>query len=248
MGKLEGKVALVTGGGTGIGKATSLLFAGEGADVAVNFSRSRSDAEDTVSEIRQLGSQAIAVCADISNDDAVRLMIGKVVKTLGRLDILVNNAATTRFVLPRDLEGMTEELWDKIFDVNVKGTFFCSRAAIAAMRLHDGGHIVNVSSDSAFTGRGSSIAYTASKAAIINMTLALAISQAPEIRVNAVAPGVVETRWIDKIRPLADAARRKNPLQRLARPNDIAEAILGLVVNDFITGHTLVVNGGATLV
>ena len=248
MGKLNGKVALVTGGGTGIGKATSLLFARKGADVAVNFSRSRSDAEDTVSEIRQLGSQAIAVCADISNDDAVRSMVGKVVRTLGRLDILVNNAATTTFVLPRDLEGMTEDLWDEILDVNVKGTFFCSRAAIAAMRSQDGGHIVNVSSDSAFTGRGSSIAYTASKAAIINMTLALAISQAPEIRVNAVAPGVVETRWIDKIRPLADEARRKNPLQRLAGPNDIAEAILSLVVNDFITGHTLVVNGGATLV
>ena len=248
MGKLQGKVALITGGGTGIGKATSLLFAREGADVAVNFSRSRSDAEDTVSEIRQLGSQAIAVCADISNDTAVRSMVGKVVKMLGRLDILVNNAGTTKFVLPNDLEGMTEELWDKILDVNVKGTFFCSRAAIAAMRNHDGGQIVNVSSDSAFTGRGSSIAYTASKAAIINMTLALAISQAPAIRVNAVAPGVVETRWIDKIRPLADAARRKNPLQRLACPNDIAEAILGLVVNDFITGHTLVVNGGATLV
>ena len=248
MGKLKGKVALVTGGGTGIGKATSLLFAREGANVAVNFSRSRSDAEDTVSEIRQLGSQAIAVCADISNDDAVRSMVGKVVRTLGRLDILVNNAATTTFVLPRDLEGMTEELWDEILDVNVKGTFFCSRAAITAMRSQDGGHIVNVSSDSAFTGRGSSIAYTASKAAIINMTLALAISQAPEIRVNAVAPGVVETRWIDKIRPLADEARRKNPLQRLAGPNDIAEAILSLVVNDFITGHTLVVNGGATLV
>lgn len=248
MGKLQGKVALVTGGGTGIGKATSLLFAREGADVAVNFSRSRSDAEDTVSEIRQLGPQAIAVCADISNDAAVRSMVGNVVKTLGRLDILVNNAATTTFVLPRDLEGMTEELWDKILDVNVKGTFFCSRAAIAAMRSQDGGHIVNVSSDSAFTGRGSSIAYTASKAAIINMTLALAISQAPEIRVNAVAPGVVETRWIDKIKPLADAARRKNPLQRLADPDDIAEAILSLVANDFITGHTLVVNGGATLV
>ena len=248
MGRLQGRVALITGGGTGIGKATSLLFAREGADVAVNFSRSRSDAEDTVSEIRQLGSQAIAVCADISNDDAVRSMVGKVVKMLGRLDILVNNAGTTKFVLPNDLEGMTEELWDKILDVNVKGTFFCSRAAIAAMRNHDGGQIVNVSSDSAFTGRGSSIAYTASKAAIINMTLALAISQAPAIRVNAVAPGVVETRWIDKIKPLADEARRKNPLQRLACPNDIAEAILGLVVNDFITGHTLVVNGGATLV
>ena len=247
MGRLTGKVALVTGGGTGIGRATSLLFAQEGADVAVNFSRSESDAEDTVSEIQQLGSKGIAVCADISNDASVRSMVKEVVKMLGRLDILVNNAGTTQFVPTTDLEGMTEELWDRILGVNVKGTFFCSRAAIGAMRVYNGGQIVNVSSDSAFTGQGSSIAYTASKAAIINMTRALAISQAPEIRVNAVAPGVTETRWIQGIEPCADAYRRKNPLQRLARPEDVAEAIFGLVVNDFITGQTLVVDGGRTL-
>ena len=247
MGRLTGKVALVTGGGTGIGRATSLLFAQEGADVAVNFSRSESDAEDTVSEMQQLGSKGIAVCADISNDASVRSMVKEVVKMLGRLDILVNNAGTTQFVPTTDLEGMTEELWDRILGVNVKGTFFCSRAAIGAMRVYNGGQIVNVSSDSAFTGQGSSIAYTASKAAIINMTRALAISQAPEIRVNAVAPGVTETRWIQGIEPFADAYRRKNPLQRLARPEDVAEAIFGLVVNDFITGQTLVVDGGRTL-
>ena len=247
MGRLTGKVALVTGGGTGIGKATSLLFAQEGADVAVNFSRSKSDAEDTVSEIQQLGSKGIAVCADISNDASVRSMVQEVVKMLGRLDILVNNAGITQFVPTTDLEGMTEELWDRILGVNVKGTFFCSRAAIAAMRVHNSGHIVNVSSDSALTGQGSSIAYTASKAAIINMTRALAKSQAPEIRVNAVAPGVTETRWIQGIEPLADEYRRKNPLQRLARPDDVAEAIFALVVNDYITGHTLVVDGGRTL-
>ena len=247
MGRLTGKVALVTGGGTGIGKATSLLFAQKGADVAVNFSRSKSNAEDTVSEIQQLGSKGIAVCADVSNDASVRSMVQEVVKILGRLDILVNNAGMTQFVPTTDLEGMTEDLWDSILGVNVKGTFFCSRAAISAMRVHNSGHIVNVSSDSAFTGQGSSIAYTASKAAIINMTRALAVSQAPEILVNAVAPGVVETRWIQGMELFADEYRRKNPLQRLARPDDVAEAIFALVVNNYITGHTLVVDGGRTL-
>ena len=247
MGRLAGKVALVTGGGTGVGKATSLLFAREGADVAVNFSRSKSDAEGTVSEIEQLGRKSIAICADISEDVRVRSMVEDVVESLGRLDILVNNAGITQSVPATDLEGMTEETWDRILAVNVKGTFFCSRAAIPAMKVNGGGNIVNVSSDSAFTGQGSSIAYTASKAAIINLTRALAISQAPAIRVNAVAPGVIETRWIEHIEALADQYRKTNPLQRLARPEDVAEAILALVVNKFITGHTTVVNGGRTL-
>ena len=247
MGRLTGKVALVTGGGTGIGKATSLRFAREGANVAVNFSLSEADAADTVSEIQGLGSEGISVRADISNDTSVRSMVQEVVNTMGRLDILVNNAGITELVPTRDLEGMTEALWDKILAVNVKGAFFCSRAAIAAMKVHNSGQIVNVASDSAFTGQGSSIAYTASKAALVNMTRALAISQAPEIHVNAVAPGVAETRWIEGMESFADEYRRNNPLQRLGRPEDVAEAILGLVLNDFITGHTLVVNGGVTM-
>ncbi len=230
-----------------MGRATSLLFAKEGARVAVNFSRSSAEAEETVSEVHRLGSQGIAVRADISHDPSVRSMVKEVVQGLGRLDILVNNAGTTRFVDATDLEGLTEEMWDRILAVNVKGTFFCSRAAIPAMRVHNSGHIVNVSSDSAFTGRGSSIAYTASKAAIVNMTRALARSQAPEIRVNAVAPGITRTRWIRTIEPLVEDYRKKTPLQRLARPEDVAEAIFGLVVSDFITGQTLVVNGGSTL-
>ena len=124
MGRLTGKVALVTGGGTGIGKATSLRFAREGAKIAVNFSRSKTDATDTVSEIQQLGAEGIAVRADISDDASVRSMVQEVVTTMGRLDILVNNAGITQLVPTRDLEGMTEELWDRILAVNVKGTFF----------------------------------------------------------------------------------------------------------------------------
>ena len=244
MGRLSGKVALVTGGGTGVGKATSLLFAREGADVAVNFSRSKKEAEQTVSEIQRLGLRSIAICADISDDSLVRSMVEEVVESLGRLDILVNNAGVTQSVAATDLEGMTEEAWDRILAVNVKGTFFCSRAAIPAIKSSGGGSIINVSSDSVITGQGSSIAYTASKAAIINMTRSLALSQAPKIRINAVAPGVVETRWIEQIGDLADHYRMTNPLQRLARPEDVAEAILALALNNFMTGQTMVVNGG----
>ena len=248
MGKLDGKVALVTGGGTGIGKAASVLFAREGADVAVNYSRSKDDAEQTASEIVQLGRKAFAVCADVSQDSSVRKMVDEVVGTLGRLDILVNNAGTTQFVPITDLEGMTEELWDRVMAVNLKGAFFCCRAAIPAMKANGGGDIVNVSSISGFTGQGSSIAYAASKAALINIGRALAVSQGPEIRVNTVAPGVVETRWIKGWEKFTDKHREVTPLGRNSTPEDVAHAIFALVTNGFITGHTLVVDGGRTLV
>ena len=238
---------MVTGGGTGIGKATSLLFAEEGADIAVNYSRSKSDAEQTASEVAKIGRKAIAVCADVSSDASVRKMVKEVVATLGGLDILVNNAGTTQFVPIDDLEGMTEELWDRALAVNLKGAFFCCRAAIPAMKTAGGGDIVNVSSISGFTGQGSSIAYSASKAAIINLGRSLAVSQGPEIRVNTVAPGVVETRWIKGWEKFTDKHREATPLRRNATPEDVARGILGLVTNGFITGHTLVVDGGRTL-
>ena len=124
MGKLEGKVALVTGGGTGIGRATALAFAGEGIDVAVNYSRSKADAEATAAEIEGMGRAALAVCADVSDDAAVRRMVERVASELGRLDILVNNAGWTRYVPLEDLEGLSGEAWDRCFDVNVNGTFY----------------------------------------------------------------------------------------------------------------------------
>jgi 3-oxoacyl-[acyl-carrier protein] reductase len=130
---------------------------------------------------------------------------------------------------------------------NLKGAFFCCRAVIPVMRSRDGGQIVNVSSISGFTGQGSCIAYAASKAALINMTRALAVSQAPHIRVNAVAPGVVETRWISGMENFTDQHRRATPLKRVAYPEDVAIAIFGLVINEFITGHTVVVDGGRML-
>ncbi len=247
MGYLDGKAALITGGGTGIGRATALLFAGEGADVAVNYSKSQAEAEATAADIQALGRRALAVCADVSDDAAVQNMVDRVFAELGRLDILVNNAGTTRFVPLDDLEGLTDEAWDAIFDVNARGTFYCSRAAIPKIRATGGGHIVNTASIAGIIGQGSSMAYCASKSAVINLTRSLAVSQAPDICVNAIAPGVVDTRWVVGQDEFLQKNREATPLKRIATPEDVAKAFFGLVINDFITGQTLVVDGGKTL-
>jgi 3-oxoacyl-[acyl-carrier protein] reductase len=224
------------------------MFASEGADVVVNYSRSAGDAESAVAEIEAAGNRAIAVKADVSDDRQARALIASATEAFGRLDILVNNAGTTERVPYGDLEGMTDELWDRIMAVNAKGTFLCSRAAIVEMRKNGGGQIINTTSISGYTGQGSCIAYSASKAAVINITRALAISQAPDIRVNAVSPGVVETRWIEGMEEFTEPHRQATPLKRLATPEDVAIAIFGLAINEFITGKTLVVDGGRTLV
>ena len=247
MGKLDGKVALITGGGTGIGRSTALLLAGEGADIAVNYSRSKDDAEKTVADVEALGRKAVAVQANVSEDSSCREMVDKVVSELGRLDILVNNAGTTRMVPLDDLEGLTEEDWDSIMDVNVKGTFFCSRAAIPKMKEAGGGRIVNTASIAGTTGQGSSIAYSASKAAIICMTQSMAVSQAPEIQVNAVSPGLVETRWVKGWEENNAKHAMGTPMRRNATADDVAEAIVGLILSPFVTGQNLVVDGGRSL-
>ncbi|HAA76107.1 TPA: 3-ketoacyl-ACP reductase [Candidatus Latescibacteria bacterium] len=247
MSKLEGKVALITGGGTGIGRATALLLAAEGADIAVNYSRSQDDAEKTVEDVQDIGRNTIAVQANVSEDASCRAMVETVVKELGRLDILVNNAGTTRMVPLDDLEGLTEEDWDTIMAVNVKGTFFCCRAAIPHMKTNGGGQIVNTASIAGTTGQGSSIAYSASKAAIICMTQSMAVSQAPDIQVNAVSPGLVETRWVKGWEENNARHAKGTPMQRNAEAEDVADAIVGLILSPFTTGQNLVVDGGRSL-
>jgi len=221
-----------------------LRFAREGADVAVNYSRSQAEAEETAGRIRALGRKGMAVCADVSDDTAVRAMVERVAADLGGLDILVNNAGHTQFVPLGDLEGMTEEIWDRTFDVNVRGTFYCSRAAIPVMRRGGGGHIVSTASIAGYSGQGSSIAYAASKAAIISLTRSIAVSQAPDIRANAVAPGVVDTRWVADQPQFLQAGKEAAPLKRAATPDDVADAIYGLVITEYVTGQTLCVDGG----
>lgn len=244
---LENKVALITGGGTGIGRATALLLAEQGANVAVNYSRSKEDAEKTVADVEALGRKAIAVQANVAEDASCRAMVDAVVDQLGRLDILVNNAGTTRMVPLDELEGLTEEDWDTIMAVNVKGTFFCCRAAIPKMKANGGGQIVNTASIAGTTGQGSSIAYSASKAAIICMTQSLAVSQAPEIQVNAVSPGLVETRWVEGWEENNARHAKGTPMQRNAVAEDVAQAILGVIISPFVTGQNLIVDGGRSL-
>ncbi len=186
--QLLNKIALVTGGGTGIGRATSLLLAKRGATVVVNYSRSQSDAEETVQHILSEGGQAIAIQADVSQDTDVRRMIDTIAQQFGTVDMLVNNASITSHIPMSNLEDVTGELWDELFDVNVKGMFYCARAVAPLMKENKQGAIVNLGSIAGQTGLGSSLPYAVSKAAVHGLTKSLARALAPDIRVTASCP------------------------------------------------------------
>ncbi len=239
------KVALVTGGGTGIGRAVSLALAAESIDVAVNYSRSEKEAADTVAEIGKLGASGLAVQADVANDEEVRAMVQEVVGRFGRLDYLVNCAGKTVYVDMPDLEGLKPEYWHQIMDVNVIGLFSVCRAAAPHLKAAQGS-IVNITSVSGTTGIGSSIAYAASKAAAISVTKSLARVMAPEVRVNNVAPGIVLTRWVDGREAHVKKLGEHTPLGRCCNAEDVADVVVPLLVSaSMMTGQTLIVDGGA---
>jgi NAD(P)-dependent dehydrogenase (short-subunit alcohol dehydrogenase family) len=248
--QLAGKAAIVTGGGTGVGRATALELARQGASVLVNYSRSREDAERTAGEIEEHGVKAIAYQADVADDAACREMVAAAVKAFGRLDVLVNNAGTTRFVLAADLDQVTDADWHRLFGVNVVGAFHCARAVKEPMLASGGGQIINVTSVAAFAGKGSSIPYAASKAALNNLTIALARTLAPRIRVNAVAPGFITGRWLEQgLGNAYEGAKRTVagmcPLERVSDPADVAAAIMSLVTGSaMVTGQILICDGG----
>ena len=251
--ELAGRVAIVTGGGTGIGRSTSLRLAKSGAKaVLVNYSRSAVEAEATVEEVRGLGAEAVAFRADISDESQVKTMIRAVVGDYGRLDVLVNNAGTTHFVAHGDLDGLTEEVWDEILRVNLKGTFYCCRAAAPELKKSRGA-IVNIASIAAHRASGSSIAYAVSKAGVVQLTRALALALAPDVRVNSVSPGLVSTRWFssrfgdDAAAAQEETFANATPLRRIATPDDIAQAVVALLENDLVTGQDLVVDGGKNI-
>jgi len=244
---LQGKIALITGGGTGIGREIGLSFAREGAGVVVDYSRSEKEANATAQEIRDLGVPSFAIKADVSVDEQVRAMVDQIMEECGRLDILVNSAGTTTFVKMEDLEGLTEEMWHRTIALNLKGTFFCCRAAVPAMKSNGGGNIINISSIAGPTGVGSSIAYCASKAGVICMTKSLARVLAPEIQVNTIAPGFVDTRWTADWPEFKKMHQEATPMKRVAQPADIAEAALFLVHSDYVTGQVITVDGGKSM-
>ncbi|WP_429309626.1 SDR family NAD(P)-dependent oxidoreductase [Paenibacillus mucilaginosus] len=244
---LQGKSALVTGGGTGIGRAVSLALADRGAAVAVNYSRSQSEAEETVREIVERGGRAIAVRADVSIDAEVREMAAAAAEALGGLDILVNNASITRHIALDDLEAAEDEVWDTLFAVNVKGMFYCARAAAPFLKRSGQGAIVNVGSIAGSTGLGSSLPYAVSKAAVHGLTRSLARALAPDIRVSCAAPGAVETRWWagreERMRQLAGHL----PLQRITTPEEVAELVVTLIGLESMTGQVVTLDGGQTM-
>lgn len=243
--KLQGKVALVTGGGTGLGREISLQLARKGADIAINYSRSATEAEETAAEVRALGRRAITVQADVSQAEAVDAMVSRVVAELGALHILINNAGMTVFVAFKEIEALTEEDWDRIQDVNVKGSWLCARAAAPFMKQAGEGRIILTTSISGIRPGGSSIAYAVSKAGMQMLSRCLALALAPEITVNTVAPGIMDTRWGHRWgREALDRMAREAPLGRYPSLEDIAAGYIFLCENDSMTGQSLVIDAG----
>jgi 3-oxoacyl-[acyl-carrier protein] reductase len=244
---LKNKVALVTGGGTGIGRATCIALAQRGATVVVNYSRSQEDAEETVQTINSEGGRAIAIQSDVSQDRDVRAMVAKIVQQFGTVDLLVNNASITRHIPLDDLEAATEEVWDTLYAVNVKGMFFCARSVAPLMKRNKQGAIVNVGSIAGSTGTGSSLPYAVSKAAVHGLTKSLAHALAPEIRVCCVVPGAVETRWWAGQKDRMEQLSNRLLLQHFATPEDVAILIRSLLEQEAVTGQIITIDSGQTL-
>ncbi|SDM65550.1 SDR family NAD(P)-dependent oxidoreductase [Nonomuraea jiangxiensis] len=250
---LNGKVAVITGGGTGIGAAVAEALARKGAAaVVVNYSRSAEEARETVARLESMGCKATAMAADVSDDASVRRLAERVRADHGRVDALVCNAGTTRWVPFPDLEGLTDEVWQQIMGVNLMGAFYCARAFAPDLRAARGA-IVNVASVAGLLGTGSSVAYGVSKAAMIQLTRGLAVALGPDVRVNAVAPGIVATRWhIDRVgeqvfHEMTAKEGARAPLRRTAEPEHIAQMVVALLESDMVTGEVLVGDGGRHL-
>jgi 3-oxoacyl-[acyl-carrier protein] reductase len=241
--RLKGKVALVTGSSRGIGKAIASAFAKEGANLVINYISSKEKAENIVSELKCLGGNAIAVRADVSKNSEVEDMIKRCMEEYDRLDILVNNAGIGKWGAVRDF---SETDWNEVMATNLKGAFVCSKAVIPIMQRQGAGCIINIASLGAFWCYEESSAYSASKAGVVAFTKALANEVGPQIRVNAIAPGFIQTdlqadadeeskAWIVKT----------TPLKRMGKPEDVAQVAVFLATEaDFVTGQTIIVDGG----
>ena len=242
--ELIGKVALVTGGAQGIGKAVALLLAEKGADLVISDINLQK-AEETAGEILSKGRRALAIKANVTSSEDVEKMVQVILEQFNRIDILVNNAGIARDKL---ILRMTEEDWDAVLDVNLKGTFQCTRAVIRHMSKQRYGKIVNIASVVGEMGNAGQANYAASKAGVIGFTKTVAREFAQRgINVNAIAPGYIETPMTDAIPEKAkEDLKRMIPMERLGQPEDVAEAVFFLVseASSYITGQVLNVNGG----
>jgi NAD(P)-dependent dehydrogenase (short-subunit alcohol dehydrogenase family) len=247
--RLQNKVALITGGVSGIGRATAELFAKEGAKVVV-ADYSAESGQATVRSIKDNGAQAVLIQADVSKSADAQRMVGVAIDTYGRLDILHNNAGI--FVKPTPAHELTEDVWDQVFDINIKGVWLGCKYAVPELIRAGGGAIVNTASMAGIRGRPYTSAYCASKGAVVMFTKTLAIELAPyNIRVNCICPGAVNTPLIHQLGISQEQAAAQvltdQPIARFARPEEIARAVLYLASDaesSYVTGHALQIDGG----
>lgn len=244
MSEFAGRVAIVTGSSSGIGEAIARRLAALGASVVVNSSTSVDQGRRLAAE---LGPGASYVQADIGDKAAGQRLVDETLARYGRLDILVNNAGWTTLVAQPDLDALTDEIFARTFQVNVTGTWMLTKAAMPHLKQSDDGNVLNVTSIAGVRPIGSSIAYSMSKAALNHMTRLLARACAP-VRVNAIAPGLVDTPWTRDWQAQHQGVKAIAPLHRSATPDDCAESALALLRNRYVTGQIFVVDGGLTLV
>ncbi|MDB5810831.1 MAG: fabG 4 [Betaproteobacteria bacterium] len=243
---LKGCAAIVTGGSGGLGQRICRALALNGVNIVVNYAESEKKAKDFAAELEKLGVRAIAIRADVTDPAAVSRMVAAAHKEFGRVDILVNDAAFNKTIAYPDLDGMTHELWSKIMNINLTGTFNCIKAVAPLMKAQGQGRIVNISSGAGIAPRGSSIAYAVSKAGMIHLTKCMAVALAPEVTVNCVAPGFMEGTRATANRPVeyqatvADMTLLKHPVSK----DDVAEQLITFCRSDSMTAQTVVMDCG----
>ena len=248
------KVAIITGSATGVGAATAILLAEKGCNVVINYTRSKDEAIETAKQAEERGAETIVIQADVSKDDECQAMVTEAIKKWGRIDYLVNNAGQTKFNPFENLDGLTIDDFQSIYAVNVVGAYQMIKAVVPHMKKAGSGSIVNDSSLAGINSVGSSIAYVTSKAALNAMTKSLAHVLGPEIRINAVAPGPIKTRWLrggmsdEAYESLIEQAETNLPLKKVASAEDVAEVLVWFLEGaPLITGEILIVDSGAHL-
>lgn len=252
--ELKGSVAIVTGSSSGIGAAIARRFAAQGCHVVINYSRNDAGAKKVAADCEALGAETLVQKANVAEDDDCRALVDATLEKFGKLNVLINNAGTTKFCDHRNLEGLDKQDFLDIYAVNTVGAYQMARAAEAALRKQEVAHVVNMASIAGIAGVGSSIAYAASKGAMVTITMSLARVLGPQIRVNAICPGFVQGDWLaegmgqENYDKTLAGIRKISPLGDAVTPERIAEAAFGVVTGmDWTTGETIIVDGGTHL-
>lgn len=252
--QLKNATAIVTGSSSGIGAAIAKTLARNGCHVVINYNSNKKGAEKTAKACQSHGVRTLVVKADVADDNECRDLVNKTLDEFGSLHILINNAGTTKFCDHENLEGLEKQDFLDLYSTNTVGAFQMIRAAAVALKKNEIAHVVNMASIAAITGVGSSIAYAASKGALVTMTMSLARALGPRIRINAVCPGFVQGEWLEKglgkenYAKMLTGLKAIAPLDDTATPQRVAEVTVGIVKSmDWTTGETLLVDGGAHL-